>query len=434
MLRLTSRLSDVGFLTDQIASYCWHESKKQSGNRMRRLIKTGLASGSLPLTGGPCFRSVATINGILENCAQTRFFDFRFLRNISGYLPDSIESVDEGLRFLTNISNFGIIHENLVLNSVLKILHLGKLGPHDVTRLLEVLSRQRIRLDDSIPPLVINAFGHMTARDKYRTFLNCSSLRISLDPSACLPGLKADPMATTDFLVGMILREDVSKNDKLVESHFIPAAMSLVTALRNENDFAQMNPAWRNKLCLLNSALRFVYPRVMSNAPQELKNLMTVVASSHSEHRHRKGTKAFSTSVSDILHGINLKHAVNVDIGPFQVDIEETAQKIIWTCCDETHFYAGADRKMMTAYHLLRSKILSGMGYKVISLPHWHWTRITSRRLRSEYCLMSRHLIINDSRENQQDDYHGEFIFKKSTPKRSWSWHGSHDVPLRISI
>ena len=119
----------------------------------------------------------------------------------------------------------------------------------------------------------------------------------------------------------------------------------------------------------------------------------------------------------------------------------------------------GDSTQEKTAYYDLQERVMKAMGYKIVQIPHWHWSRITHTKVRSDYCQMNRHLAIQDTREgiarSESDSnrdptrfaareaalnhstafaFHGEYFFAKEQPKRAWAWHGQPSTPVKVTL
>jgi len=422
----------------EIAAYLASVSSANKSVQMRQLIETGLRTNELPVAGGIRMRDISTVNGLLENSKTTGFHDPRFLTKISDEVIGSIQRPSEGIRFMSNLCRLGIFDEKFVLQTLVRLMEIRKtepLSPRDAAAIVNILSRQRIRLEEVIDELVSDNWTKLTVQEKIRTLVDTAALNIPTQVHINFNELPRDAAISTDLLQAFILRPDLMGSSELASSHLNFALATVSEHFSKHIASNSIHPAWHRKLLFVREAVRYVYPSSQDLLSDSSRAFLSLLSSMDNPRLSpRRAEDPMVKSVSDVLFKLKLKHDREVDVGPFSLDIQEAGRKLIWECDTPNRFYVGSDAKMKTAYYSLREGILAGMGYKVISVPHWHWVRITSPAMRADYCRMSRHLAIASSATPETSSFNGEYIFKKSMPRRSWAWHGHSAMPVRITI
>jgi hypothetical protein len=433
-------------LASRIAACLSDNANQGRSKAMRKLIKQGLKDDFISADGNFKFREIRTINALLENFRSTGYYDFKFLNKIQDDLIRSISSSADALRLMENLTDLGNFDETIipqVTTRLLEIAQTQELSVVQVVMLMNVFARQRLRLPELAASLVDEYFPRMSANQKVRVLSNMASLNLPIDPVPDIPAVPMAPSSCVDMILAFVLSPELIRTGNNVDTYLIPALNNLSKAFEGNARLEEFRGPLRRKVLLARSALVNLHPEIHAKLPESSKAFLSFasVSSSNQEPLSHQSDE-FTKSVSDVLFKLYIRHNVGVDFGPFSVDIEEAGQKVIWTCDNKNRFYSGADSKMKTSYYSLRDQILRGMGYRVIQIPYWHWSRITERKSRSEYCRMSRHLSLStrgtlpDEFINTgiSDSFHGENFFKKSIPKRSWTWHGHATVPVRISI
>jgi hypothetical protein len=440
--RSSTRFCSQTSLSKRIAEKLEHNDTRVRGNLMRKLIRQGLRSNEIDVSGKLEFRDVRTINALLENFPQTKFFDFKFLNQISDDLTRSITSSDQALRFMKNISDLGCSNEKLIVPVVTQLLSKApaeRLSVDQVVMLMNILARQRLRLPDLSRSLVDEYYAQMTNGQRIRVLTNMASLSLPIDSLPNLPTVPSSPYACTDIISALIMSPGSMKAGSFTESHLLPSVLNLTKAFSPNVDLNEISHKMRSKLLLARAALVYAYPELHSQLPESSRAFLSYLAVSAAPTAKKDyDADRFVSTVSETLFKQNIRHHVGTSFGAFQVDIEEAGNRVIWNCDTQKRFYMGTDFKMKTSFYALRDEIIRNMGYTVIQIPYWHWERITERKARSDYCRMSRHLALSQSAPvsttETTDSFRGEYFFKKSIPKRSWSWHGHATVPVRISI
>lgn len=434
----------------EILKYLSNVKSGPRSKNMRTLIRGGLRDNQLPIGEGIPMRDVSTVNGLLVNCKTSGFRDFKFLKEISDDVIETIKVPAEGIRFLSNLTHAGVYDEKLVLQTLIRLMEIRKsepFGPSHVAQIINVLARQRLRLEDLSNNLIAENFGRMTDSDKIRVLCDLASLKIPTERDMIPIDLPMDPSSCTDLLQYFLLSPNLMHDPELVRSRLNPALQRIADSFSN---IEKPHAAWRKKLLLFREAARYVYPTAYAQLYDSGKTFLSLISMEDcSKKISHLSEDRMVKSVSDVLFKLKLKHDLGVELEPFSVDMQEAGRKIIWECDTPNRFYVGSDARKKTAYYSLRGDILTAMGYKVISIPHWHWARITTPSARSDYIRMCRHLAIapsNGSGDNRDislgTNYHrpeinsfsGESIFKKAVPKRSWAWHAHSAMPVRITI
>ena len=428
-----------------ISEYC-RAGNGNPADRLRSLIRIGLRTGRIPHLDGVRFSDVKVVNGILENFKSLGFFDFNFIGSVKSDLISSISDDTEALRFMSNISQLGFYDEDVVTQIITRIIRSGghkKLSPHDVGKLLSILSRQQIRNSSLVLDLVSRAYDDMDAPDKVKAIHSLSCLGL---PTGDLkfPAVSDDIESGLVFLEAMILSPDLMKDNSVFKSQILPTVEKLSERFGgtsvNMEALGPRDGYMIRKMSLVWYALNFAYPDEYNLLPGSCKQLLATAAQGLERNRIRSET-GFIQDVSKQLFAMNLRHNTCVDKGPFSLDIEEVGEKVIWDCDKPIRYYGGVDGGMRTSYYVLRDRILKAMGYKVVHIPHWHWSRLSNKKTRADYCRMSRFLAVCDARESVADTsrfggslYEGEYFFKKEQPKKPWSWHGHSSCPVRVSL
>jgi hypothetical protein len=143
-------------------------------------------------------------------------------------------------------------------------------------------------------------------------------------------------------------------------------------------------------------------------------------------------------------------------VGPFRVDIKERDRRIVYQCDGAERYKEGTSEKLVKLR--FQEFVMKSMGYKVVSVPHWHMERITLKKARVEYMRMSRHRAINDLRERAQQQIStsdvtlfdaekaalewvnvGERFFKPEKLNRPWTWTrhklvNTTSLPTRVTL
>ena len=436
MLRRTSRCvySDVS-LAARVASSFEGDDVTTRGNRMRKFIKQGMKTNVFPVDSGIPFRDVRAINGLIENFNYTGFYDLTFLRNISDEVISSVKTPTDAIRFMSNLTRLGHTDSQLIVTCTTKLLELAReqhLSAHQASELISMFARQRLRIEDLVVALIAEFYPHMSVNEQARVVADGASLKIPLERLPDLPQVPQDVKACTDLIMAFVLNPELMQSESLVSSRFIPLLGYLNTRLSNRNILDSLDPAWRRKLLLTRAALKYAYPNIEAAVPRSSSSFLTYAAVS--EPTDFRTATPFKKQVSDTLFELGIRHSSNANFGALDVDIEESGKKVIWNCDTHSRFFVGVDSKTRTPFYDLRDRVLHGMGYSLVQIPYWHWSRITNRKLRVDYCRMNRHLVLKEHRATNEQAYQGEYFFKKSVPKRSWSWHGQSTLPVRISI
>jgi hypothetical protein len=348
---------------------------------------------------------------------------------------------------MTNISRLGFYDEELVSQILAGLIRNGshkKLSPHDSSKLISVLSHQRIRNASLVRDLVDRTYDMMNVPDQVRTILCISSLSLPLD-GIQLPVVPDDSEAGLDLLTAIVLSPGSMEDRSVVASHFLPTFERLSHKLnilcKKMDNLDQRDRKMIHGMSFIWYALNFGYPAHYNLLSSPCKQMVAIAAEGLQKSNVREGT-GFVNGVSKQLFAMNVRHNTCVDKGPFNLDIEEVGENVIWECDKPIRFYRGVDGGMKTSYYMLRDRILNSMGYKVVHIPYWHWSRLSNNKARADYCRMSRFLALSDTRESLADGvlrpggslYEGEFFFKKEQPKKSWSWHGHSTCPVRVSL
>eukprot|EP00928_Gymnodinium_smaydae_P028405 TRINITY_DN21672_c0_g1_i1.p1 TRINITY_DN21672_c0_g1~~TRINITY_DN21672_c0_g1_i1.p1 ORF type:complete len:569 (-),score=139.49 TRINITY_DN21672_c0_g1_i1:67-1773(-) len=206
---------------------------------------------------------------------------------------------------------------------------------------------------------------------------------------------------------------------------------------------AEAGPVLQRRILLLRSALRYLHRDAYRELPDKVARMLRAVHRMEQPVTEPKPTVSFVLKLSGILTKLRVGHFCNVEKGPFVLDIVERDRKLVYECNHFDRFYTNSIEKV--ASMCLQERIVKAMGYRVIQVPHWHWTRIKHKRQRAEYLRMSRYYAVKDRRElrpRDEDigdpavsdlDHLGEYFFKKEAPSSSWSWFNPrYDASRRI--
>ena len=457
----------IGELAGAILSHC-SGSRGHPADAMRALLQHGLTNGVLPLATRPPIGDIRIVNALLANFNQTGFYDFKFLHTLSGTIEESIKSPMDALEFMSRLTDLGHYSETLTLAAMTGLVREGglvALSPRDKASLIAILARQRFPLTEVIDPIVISAYHSLDGTSQIELLKNLAYLNLSLPGSLSLPVVPVNTRDSVNMALAFVLSRSMMERSDVVESHLIPTIFNLVKSVSSDPElYMARDPVLRRDVNIIRYALRYCYrASVYDKLDESVKSFFAVACSTESQPL-RPGRKyapnmELIESVGSILFRINVRHNSNVLKGPFMLDILESERKIVWECNNRSRFYVGSGKRTKTAYYDLQERVLKGMGYHVVQVPYWHWSRVTNRKARENYCKMSRYLAVKDIREQRQRleyspgqdptkygakdaafsnssafEYHGETFFTKEQPRRSWSWHGHSTVPIKVSL
>ncbi|CAK0853214.1 unnamed protein product [Prorocentrum cordatum] len=138
------------------------------------------------------------------------------------------------------------------------------------------------------------------------------------------------------------------------------------------------------QLQIIELFLRFLVPSVYREMPHPLKvllakarrvNLAVDDYMNNSSKMHRDISKCFTE--------VGLNHRSEVFIGPFMLDMV-IGNKVVVEVDGPSHFYR--DTNSRTAASLLKSALLTSMGFRVKHLPYQEWSQCGTAAKRTLYC------------------------------------------------
>jgi hypothetical protein len=415
------------------------QTAKNPRDFMVALIYNGTRRNTLPIDANLCFSDVKVINALLEEFKDCRYYSFEFLQPIRQELIKSMNTPADSVRFLSNVSKLGYVNHDLTVTVLTHIVESGfleQLSAGNAVQLIDAMAKQRVRERALVSRLLDRHYTQMSPAMQARSMQSLASLSIAINEVPRVGDSGYDGRSALDIALGFCLSPDLMDSRPHVESSLIPA----LELLGSNKAWLQGNalnvPAIAKKLQIVRETLRCLYPRTLARSSINARQFLAEIDMPISPPRNR--VPSFTSSLSDTLFAIGVRHQINVLKGPFTIDILESGNTTIWNCEDETEFYAGPDSRMKTSYYVLRERILSASGYNIINVPISHWNRCKNKKAKVDYCQMSRFLEIADNRPIRNDggntEYCGEYWFKKEQPKQSWTWHGHCTFPLRVSL
>jgi hypothetical protein len=431
---------------------------------MRDLIVKGSRNGELPFQGAK-MNDLNTIQALLSSFRQTEFYDFKLLSDlIVGQFQADSSNINGIVTVLEQLTYLGNYDSKMVLSGVSSVLSGGAfLSVHsqDALRVLGVLCRQRIRIPKLVCLIEREHYHNLSPSDQILFLKNAASLRIDVDRNLFF---KLQVPAKINDCTNLVLACIFDAGTRGMTARLGELIRQTLGACPQNLKRESCSKQTHRDLVLISYALRFLYDEsIYSNLGEDVKQFLISSCLEPCEPLHigRKNppnTKLVQ-SVSDTLFKMSVKHSTHVVNGPFMIDVLEEGRQIVWECNSKIKFYEADRVPIKTAYYHLQELVMRAMGYRILQIPFWHWARITNRRKRIEFCRMNRHLALNDMRENRfgnqetmstdpdcfkarewvegsstELDYHGEYVLNKEQPKRSWSWNGHCNIPVRIAL
>lgn len=201
--------------------------------------------------------------------------------------------------------------------------------------------------------------------------------------------------------------------------------------------------AMHRRVLLLRSAVRYLHPEAYKELPLKVREVFRRAHRMDRPLAEPRPTTSFTRKLSAALTKLRIGNSVNVEKGPFILDVMERDRKVVYECNHFDRFYVMSTEKIATMS--LQERIIKAMGFRVVQVPHWQWSRIKHRRQRAEYIRMSRYYAIKDRREFvardeppedvavNEFDYLGEYFFRKDRPMSHWSWfQPRYEAALRL--
>jgi hypothetical protein len=378
--------------------------------------------------------SVAELNRKMES---RKSFNFEYLNNILNKI-EKLENQRENLNLFRNLTKIGFYNERIslkLLSSILE-LDLNNLNSLEIIELIEILNKQRIK-DPEVISFMIRGREFTSGYEQVKLIKHLANLNlIQLSGSFPIP---SNPRLALDIAYSLTLAGDK------IESHVIPC-LEVMTDSDQEwglEDCKKIRIIFHYLKFIKNFELNLKISKFLSKNSTKSENSIL------NPKRKISPNLKFISSISEILFKSKIPHSIHVEKGPFLLDILERDRKVVWECNRPNRFYVGTNEK--TAYYNLQEKILKSMGFKIVQIPFYHWSRMTNRKMRMDYVQMNRHLAITDIRENRtrnesfedpskfdaktaamENGNYGEYFFHKEQPRRHWSWHKPSNIRITL--
>ena len=426
---------------------------------IRDLLRKARVSGLLELPNPVSVKDTNTLSTLMGCFKEIGFHELTSIRPFVRDISISVASLESSLKLLENMSRLGYIDELVtgrLLTETLKRYPLSDINLDDSLRILRILQTQRYRHGALIQSLVTRVLSEGNSDQKFKL------VRILGELDSLTPQLisELDRPAThsqcIDLAWGLLLQEH-----KLSSVLDIPDLLSYcLGTLKSSNEMTPLllSESAEYRLRVIRDAIYFLHREsVYERLDEPFKAFLSHLSSESQEKIFPKHTgiriKSDLKDISDTLFSENVAHSVHGAVGSFVVDIVERDRKIVWEYDGRDRFYANGSEPVKASFHELKRRIIKGMGYKVISIPHWHWKKMNNKQLRKEYCRTSRYLALMDLRDlsqvrgNPQEfrisdnapanvsawQFHNENVYKKQRPKQAWAWNRP-TTTLRIAI
>lgn len=428
-------------------------------NALRKLLRKSCGSRSLQLPTPVSVLDTDSLNTLIDVFQEVGFRDFPVIRRFMRDLHHEVVSLESALKLLENSSAFGCMDECVtgrLLVATLKRYPLCEISLNDCLRMLRILKVQRFRHIDLIESISRRVLSEGVASQKFTLVRMLGEL--DLLGATMLIGLPR-PATHSDRINlawGLILQEA-----RISAEIDVPALIYDCIEPFGKRDSINslgLSESAKHKLRLVRDAIYFlhresIYENLSDSTKFFFSNLMSESESKPLSGSPRRVVKPALQKVSDTLFAENVAHSVHGIIGPFVVDIVERDRKIVWEYDDSDRYYSDGTEAVKSSYYELKRRVLNAMGYKVISVPHWHWKKMNNKKLRGDYCRTSRYLALTDIREtlgmrrdprnfrvsenlflnSSEHIFQSENIYKKQRPKQTWAWNKPTGT-LRIAI
>jgi hypothetical protein len=436
---------------------------------MKTLLKTtmtkGLADGwlldddSLPMNRASVITALVQVGG-RAGIRDTAIFS-RLLDRVG---PVTADDIGESVDLLEAFSHYGLGDERIVVTSLAGILEKGvnKLIPGDCARVLRIMDRQGFVHSELAQLLVStlfdNAGDHSEIAD---AMVSLSNMKLPLEARFRTAAKSMESIKDCiNVAWAIVLNPDLMGDSEVVGNILIPTLERVTTDYARLTEYLKGSPTGNVKLQSIRMALIHahpgIYPSLGPITRSSLARLSSIPCSPMNPHRKSELSNGMVGSLSRTLFRAKFAHDIRVSSGVMPVDILERDARVAWFCNSRARFLTHSGVLSVRPFHILKERIMSCMGYSVVSVPYWQWESVRNRKSRLDYCLSSRyaansgspHAAFEGGRPDSFDAktmsvpstrsqvYAGESFLKKSRPKNSWAWHGGGTVvdSTRISI
>jgi hypothetical protein len=213
----------------------------------------------------------------------------------------------------------------------------------------------------------------------------------------------------------------------------------------------------QRRLLQIRCYLRYMRRDMYNKLDQDTRDAWTVLAMNRRPLLRPPVKHRLTAKVAECLGRLKVALAETDApcVGPFRVDIKERDRRIVYQCDGPERFIHSNSNEKLLKYRF-QEEVIKSMGYRVVSVPHWHLERIRLKKTRIEYLRMSRYRAINDLRERASQakvnsyelndsfdakaaafQHVGEVFFKPERTNRPWAWTRHRlvgDLPTRVSL
>jgi len=315
----------------------------------------------------------------------------------------------------------------------------------DVVQVARAFAAQRYRHEELFDRLALILTAHgpeSTSPEEALSFLHSlaflrlgdehdalwNTLEKQVAPSG-LSSLGLRPASELCHVLFLARRTDARLQDL---SELLEALAGPVLAMQDADWSGSQSAALHRRILLLRTAMRYLHRDAYQALPPIVAQAFRRVHRMEPPQREVRPTVSFVRKLSHVLTKIKVGHLVNAERGPLVLDVVERDRKLIYECNHFDRFYVGTTEKIASAS--LQERIVKAMGYRVVQIPHWQWSKLRHKKQRTEYVRMSRYYAIKDRREFEprdqapkdiavnEFDHMGEYFFRKEMPSSSWAW------------
>jgi hypothetical protein len=426
---------------------------------IREILAKSRTTGSLLLSESFPLDNTETLWHLFTSLSELGFYEQKCFRSLVRGMNPSVVSLSSSINLLDALSVVGFSDDTFlsaIFANTIKAFPLEEMNPRDLFLLLRMMQKHRYRhvtLIEYVANCLLGA-SNIEIGMKFKTVRLLAELNL-LDIShvrKCPTTL--DPTHCVDIMWAVLLHEThLKKPSALVE--LLPMYLkTLANAQLSSADFTTgLPPSMVHKLQIIRDALFYVYhDSIYIDLSDSVKSFLSrfntgdACETSLVWRKQRIGL----IQLSDVLFSNNVAHSVKSKIGAFVVDIVERDRKIIWEFDTRERFYNDGTGQSKASYFALRNLVLGRMGYKVINVPYWQWSKLRTKKVRKDYCRTNRYLSIADMRDATEVDadprcwtaeeslhpvneFQNEYIYRKQSPKQAWCWQ-KPVLPLRVTV